>query len=212
MVRVKEVSAGVKCGHVFGTRTVIGKPFSSGYGRRYAAVCKCECGIVSVVGVSEISRGAGCQSCSMKRHGDSHTPLHGLWHGIRDRCHRQTSKSYCNYGARGIQVCQEWRDSYEAFRDWALANGYEQGLQIDRRDNDGNYCQENCRFVTGKVNSNNRRNNRWLEAFGERKTFQQWSEDDRCHVTPEGLAYRVDVLKWTPEECVATPNLKKAGA
>jgi hypothetical protein len=79
------------------------------------------------------------------------------------RCENKKGAQYHDYGGRGISVCSEWRDSFQAFYDWAYANGYEKGLEIDRKDNDGGYLPENCRWITKVRNVNNtsrvRRNN-----------------------------------------------------
>ena len=82
--------------------------------------------------------------------------LVGLLHNMVVRCHCKTSPRYYDYGGRGISVCSEWYDSEngkyhnEAFVKWALANGYREGLQIDRIDNNGNYSPDNCRFITAQ--------------------------------------------------------------
>jgi len=92
-----------------------------------------------------------------------------------DRCENKNHKYYNNYGGRGITVCTEWHD-IEAFYKWALLNGYTENLTIDRKNNDGNYSPENCRWVTMKVQNNNRRDNKVIKYNGETKTLKQWSE------------------------------------
>ena len=82
--------------------------------------------------------------------------LRTVWHGMKARCLDQNGRRYHRYGGRGIRVCLEWVSSFQSFHDWALANGYQYGLQIDRRDNNGDYEPGNCRFVTTKENAANR--------------------------------------------------------
>lgn len=85
-----------------------------------------------------------------------------LWSSYKDmkrRCLNPEDKSYKRYGARGIGVCPEWIDSFQSFCSWALRNGYRDDLQIDRIDNNADYCPENCRWVTAAENSRNCRNN-----------------------------------------------------
>lgn len=94
-------------------------------------------------------------------------PLHNTWRGLNKRCTQPSMASYKYYGGKGITVCKEWSNSFEGFESWALANGYKQGLQIDRIDNEGNYEPTNCRFVTPKENSRNKSNNVivWLDGL-----------------------------------------------
>ena len=107
-----------------------------------------------------------CKSCGCNRnkknknsykHGETKTRLHIIWTNIKQRCFNPKHKSYKDYGGRGITICPEWTDSYITFRDWSLNNGYKEGLQINRIDNNGNYEPNNCNFVTIKENSWNRR-------------------------------------------------------
>lgn len=90
------------------------------------------------------------------RHGQEPHRLYGIWEGMRHRCRNQADP---RYGGRGIAVCQEW-DKFELFRDWALANGYAEGLTLDRRDNDLGYSPLNCRWATGVEQCRNRRSNK----------------------------------------------------
>jgi hypothetical protein len=90
-----------------------------------------------------------------------------------NRCQNPRNIGFKNYGRRGVFVCKEW-NIYENFKEWALANGYSDDLQIDRIDNGGNYCPENCRFVTPSVNSMNKRTNRLLTINGTTRCFAAW--------------------------------------
>lgn len=93
--------------------------------------------------------------------GNQETPLHWIWRTMLSRCSNPNNKNYKHYGGRGISVCQEWQQSFVNFYKWALSNGYDQGLQIDRKNNNGNYEPSNCRFVTCQVNQSNKRTNRY---------------------------------------------------
>ena len=120
------------------------------------------------------------------------------------RCHNPKSAPWHNYGGRGISVCDEWRASYPVFKEWALANGYQSGLELDRANNDGDYCPENCRWVSHKVNSRNTRKVKPYLAFGERKILPEWAEDERCAVDHETLKTRVK-RGWDVEPAILTP-------
>lgn len=91
-------------------------------------------------------------------HGLRKHPLYSVWRDIKRRCLNPKCKAFKNYGGRGVTVCKEWKDSLENFIEWAMNNGYKQGLDIDHEDNDKSYEPSNCRFVTRGVNNMNRRN------------------------------------------------------
>lgn len=101
--------------------------------------------------------------------------LFSIWQSMKSRCENPNRVKYKDYGGRGIKVCAEWMNA-ENFVRWALQNGYAEGLQLDRIDNDGNYCPENCRFVTPKENSRNRRNTKSLTINGETRCVSEWCE------------------------------------
>ena len=125
------------------------------------------------------------------------------------RCHNPRHPGFYCYGARGIDVCGEWRRSVMSFMAWAIESGYRQGLAIDRRDNNRGYSPDNCRWVASKVNANNRRTNRVFEAFGESKTAKLWSEDSRCLVSYPGLIKRLN-SGWHAEAAMTTPPTPRA--
>lgn len=83
--------------------------------------------------------------------------LYGVWYSMKLRCQDPNRENYRAYGERGIKVCELWNNAFKCFRDWALINGYKQGLQLDRIDNNGNYAPENCRWVTHAENCLNKR-------------------------------------------------------
>ena len=98
---------------------------------------------------------------------------------MRSRCNNPNRKKYKDYGARGIRVCDEWNNDASAFCKWALDNGYDDGMQLDRIDNNGNYEPSNCRFVSPKENSRNRRNTVYLTVNGETRCVAEWCEEIR---------------------------------
>ena len=151
--------------------------------------CECKCGKVHYTTGTCLRNGqaksCGClhnemiadQGRKNKTHGEKSTKLYRHWSAMKSRCYNENNIRYHRYGGRGITVCPEWTESFETFRDWALANGYRDGLTLDRNDTNGPYSPENCRWATQKEQQNNRMNNRLLEHDGETKTLQQWAEE-----------------------------------
>ena len=109
------------------------------------------------------------------RHGLSHHPLNTIWRCMRRRCNNPSNASYQRYGAKGINVCEEWND-FEAFYNWAISNGWANGLSIDRIDNSRGYSPDNCRFVTAKEQSRNRTTNVFITVNGITKLQIEWAE------------------------------------
>lgn len=153
-------------GQVFGRLTVVERGLPSVH-RETMYLCKCICGNTTSVSKSKLMKGAtkscGCllkELYASRSDSPQYRELKKALCRASERCYREACRSYARYGGRGITVCEEWRSSPESFCEWALANGWEKGLQLDRVDNNGNYEPGNCRWVTSKVNNRNRSNNR----------------------------------------------------
>ena len=102
--------------------------------------------------------------------------IKSMYYDMIYRCTKKNNASYKNYGGRGIKVCDEWLTSRKSFFDFVIENGYEDGLSIDRINNDGDYEPSNVRFVTMKENCRNKRNNRHITINKETKTLAEWVE------------------------------------
>lgn len=131
---------------------------------------------------------------------------------MKRRCYDSKRESYVDYGGRGIIICDEWLNDFVAFKDWALANGWEEGLEIDRIENNGIYEPGNCRWSDDVTQSRNRRNTVFLEAFGEKKCVAEWATDNRCKATASAIFFRIKKLKWGHERAIVTPPYKEIAA
>ena len=146
--------------------------------------CRCSCGNIIIARGANLVAGntksCGClrheERPSRRKHGYSHKErLYNIWKHMRTRCNNANTKDYQNYGGRGIRVCDEWNE-YLPFREWALSHGYNEHLTIDRIDNDGDYCPENCRWATNTTQVRNRRKTVKLSYNGETRALTEWCE------------------------------------
>ena len=142
--------------------------------------CECDCGNKVVVFSQDLRRGhtksCGClarELASMRsaKHQQTGTRLYKIWHNMKQRCENPNNKSYQNYGARGIFICAEWND-FEPFYRWAISHGYNESLTIERIDNNGPYCPENCEWANLKRQARNKRN----VPLYHGKSLAEWAE------------------------------------
>ena len=150
--------------------------------------CLCDCGNTHVVNRDHLGRdtnSCGClrkevTSATKRKHGETNTRLHNIWCSMNERCNNPNTAERHIYYDRGIKVCDEWK-SYEAFRDWSLANGYDpkadRGVTtIDRIDNNKGYSPDNCRFVTNTENARNKRSTKRYMFLGALLTTGEVAE------------------------------------
>lgn len=155
-------------GETLGCFTVLGRAYFK-YEKRWKFKCLCKCNNVSFRNLdSLLALPKYCRKCS-KIDGQcpSNLPLYGLRRSMLRRCYDPGLKAYKYYGGRGITVCDAWRNDFRSFYDWATSNGYERGLTIERIDVNGNYCPENCTWITNEKQQINKTNTRFVTVFGE---------------------------------------------
>lgn len=140
-------------------------------------LCKCDCGKEKYIRKNDLIRGK-TQSCGCKKKESkfNNKRLINIFKKMKERCYKEYSASYKNYGKRGIKICDEWLKDFESFYRWAMANGYKDNLTIDRIDVNGNYEPCNCRWATVKQQNNNSRKNHYTTINGVTKTIAQWAE------------------------------------
>ena len=204
------------------------------YGKRYGNlvikdykdchfICKCDCGNEKIVKPSFLFNGK-VQTCGLncpihnkKFDGHSNERLYKIWSGMKQRCYNKNHFAYYRYGGNGILICDEWRNSYKAFKEWALNNGYEDHLTIDRIDGKKGYYPENCRWATYKQQRANAANpyelmepgkhfrGKLYEINGELKPKTEW-----CYIYGVSVPFVDYRLKhgMSLEEALKTPKQK----
>lgn len=159
-------------------------------GKKYPRyLCQCDCGNKKVIDSRNLYKGltlsCGClhkerTSAANSTHRDTDSRLYNVWSAIKRRCYNPTVPEYKRYGARGIDMCQDWKDNYESFMKWAMKNGYDPDAPrgqctIDRIDNNKGYYPENCRWVSNIVQLNNISTNHNISHNGEEHSIADWS-------------------------------------
>lgn len=160
--------------------------------------CKCDCGNTYVAKSYALRnmKTTQCKDCSKKQIANSNRKyivfskrLHECYTNMKTRCKNKKQDTYNRYINRGITICEEWDKSYSNFQDWALDNGYQENLTIDRIDNNKGYSPDNCRWVTRTEQANNRRTSYYLYYDGEKDTVANWAR--RLKIPYYYIQYRI---------------------
>ncbi len=174
-------------------------------------LCQCDCGnekIIRLEGlIRQTSKSCGClrsEITSMHRstHGQRQSRLYGTWQNMKNRCLNKNVATYKRYGARGITVCNEWME-FEPFYRWAMANGYQDNLTIERINNAGNYEPKNCVWVAREKQATNKRNNLMVTYNGETKCLAEWSR--LLGLNYSAVLQRIRKLNWPADKAFNTP-------
>lgn len=179
-------------------------------------IVRCDCGQERLMSPWSVQSGknvsCGCVRKSIgkiinAKHNACHTRLYAIWSHMIQRCEMNTEASkktidYKRYCGRGIKVCDEWHD-YETFAKWAADNGYEDELSIERIDNDGNYCPENCKWIKQPLQARNRGTTLWVEYHGRRMSLAEACE---IACVPYKRAFsRIKYMNWPVEDALSIP-------
>ena len=196
-------------GQRFGRLTVIKR--SGNKGKDSAWLCVCACGNEHIVSTTNLKNGHSTSCGCLKReyvrnksliHGQSNTHIYYIWATMIQRCTNPKCKPYEHYGARGITVCEEWRD-FNNFYKWSISSGYQDGLSIERIDVDGNYSPQNCEWICRGDQQRNKRNNHLITYDGKTQTVSQWAEERKM---PYWRLYaRLTKSHWSIEKALTTP-------
>lgn len=159
--------------------------------------CKCDCGNTTIVATPSLTSGntksCGCLSSENAanrnfKHGMKNSRIYYIHQGMKQRCMNPNHHSYKDYGAKGIMVCDEWKN-FDSFREWAMSNGYTESMTIDRIDNSRGYSPDNCRWISAFKQASNRKSNHYVTWKGETHTLAEWSRI--TGIRSEKIRYRL---------------------
>lgn len=208
-------------GQKFDRLTVIKRAGTSKSGK-VLWLCECSCGernqITTTTSnlITGNTKSCGClakESASRTGkantiHGDTDTRLYRIFRGMKDRCYNSKNKDYARYGGRGIKVCEEWLNDYITFKKWAISNGYQEDLTIERKDFDKDYCPENCEWISMSQQQRNKSSNRVMTYNGESKILVEW--DEQFHIPYNVLCARINERGHTFEEAINMPYKRRS--
>lgn len=191
-------------------------PISNGYKHYYN--CLCDCGNMCVVERKSLKYGntksCGCLHSQQlikrnketaSRNGDSATyeRLYNIWSAIFQRCTNPNSKDYQYYGGKGIKICVEWND-WETFKQWALSNGYQDNLTIDRINTEGDYEPNNCRWADMITQANNKTNNKYITFNNKTQSLAEWCRE--LNLDYDRTKQRINACNMTPKQAFTLPK------
>lgn len=207
MAKKKDIRSGMKFGKWEIIEEIPAKIISNKPRRMFR--CKCECGNIGEVQLACLLNGhsTSCGCVQKQRaseanltHGlsDKH-PLYGIWKNMKKRCNNPSATEYKNYGGRGISVCDDWK-RFEPFYNWAIYNGWQSNLTIDRIDCNGNYCPENCRWVSMNVQMNNTTRNHYINFNGTVYTLSTLAQE--LNIPYNIVRYRISTCNWNVQQLI----------
>lgn len=186
------------------------------------ALYRCKCGNEKDLAINSVNTGCikscGCLLINFKTsnitHGMANTPLHAVWCRVKARCLNKNSPAYLKYGARGVKMCDEWVNSFEAFANWAINNGYKEGLHLDKDIiaiksglEPNLYSPERCQFVSPETNALYKRNSAIVDYKGEKRNINELARE--AGLNHRTVYERVFVSGWDVEKALTTPILKR---
>jgi hypothetical protein len=170
-------------------------------------IFRCDCGKEKSIIASNVKSGlsTSCGCVKLKgnntKHGGKGTRLYNIWKSMRERCNNPNTTNHSIYYDRGIKVCPDWND-FSVFKNWALSNGYEENLTIDRIDGNKGYMPSNCRWATYLEQNNNTRNVKTITINGKAQSYSTW---ERELGFSRGLISSRIKKGWSIEKTLTTP-------